>query len=49
MCGRVLAAHGADVLAISAPHLPSMAELIVDVGRGKRCAHLDLRADEDGR
>ena len=49
MCGRVLAAHGADVLAISAPHLPSMAELTVDVGRGKRSAHLDLRADEDGR
>ena len=49
VCGRVLAAHGADVLAISAPHLPSMAELTVDVGRGKRCAHLDLRADEDGR
>ncbi|MEC7122349.1 MAG: CoA transferase, partial [Pseudomonadota bacterium] len=49
VCGRVLAAHGADVLAISAPHLPSMAELTVDVGRGKRSAHLDLRADEDGR
>ena len=49
VCGRVLAAHGADVLAMIAPHLPSMAELTVDVGRGKRCAHLDLRADEDGR
>lgn len=43
VCGRVLAAHGADVLAISAPHLPSMAELAIDVGRGKRSAHLDLR------
>ncbi len=49
VCGRVLAAHGADVLAMSAPHLPSMAKLTVDVGRGKRSAHLDLRADEDGR
>ncbi|MGB1007928.1 MAG: CoA transferase, partial [Thalassobaculaceae bacterium] len=49
VCGRVLAAHGADVLAISAPHLPSMAELAIDVGRGKRSAHLDLRAADDGR
>ena len=49
VCDRVLAAQGADVLAISASHLPSMAELTVDVGRGKRSAHLDLRADEDGR
>ncbi|MBL6080889.1 CoA transferase [Belnapia sp. T18] len=48
VCGRTLAAHGADVLHVSAAHLPSFDELIVDTGRGKRTASLDLRA-EDGR
>ncbi|MBL6457942.1 CoA transferase [Belnapia sp. T6] len=43
VCGRTLAAHGADVLHISAAHLPSFDELLVDTGRGKRTARLDLR------
>ncbi len=44
--GRTLAAHGADVLHISSPHLPSVG--VEDTGRGKRSAHVDLR-DPAGR
>ncbi len=40
---RTLAQHGADVLAISAAHLPNIMPLIMDIGRGKRSAQLDLR------
>jgi crotonobetainyl-CoA:carnitine CoA-transferase CaiB-like acyl-CoA transferase len=43
VCGRTLAAHGADVLLITAPHLPTIDPLVVDNGRGKRSAQLDLR------
>jgi crotonobetainyl-CoA:carnitine CoA-transferase CaiB-like acyl-CoA transferase len=43
VCGRTLAAHGADVLLITAPHLPAMQDLVIDNGRGKLSAHLDLR------
>ena len=45
VAGRTLAAHGADVLHITAPHLPSIETLVMDTGRGKRNAHLDLRTD----
>lgn len=48
VCGRVLAAHGADVLVVSAAHLPSLEPLVVDTGRGKRATFVDLRA-ADGR
>ena len=47
VAGRTLAAHGADVLHISAAHLPSFDELVMDTGRGKRSASLDLRAAND--
>jgi crotonobetainyl-CoA:carnitine CoA-transferase CaiB-like acyl-CoA transferase len=43
VCTRTLAAHGAEVLSITGPHLPSLPALIVDTGRGKRAASLDLR------
>jgi crotonobetainyl-CoA:carnitine CoA-transferase CaiB-like acyl-CoA transferase len=43
VCGRTLAAHGADVLLVTAPHLPSMLPLVVDTGRGKLSASIDLR------
>jgi crotonobetainyl-CoA:carnitine CoA-transferase CaiB-like acyl-CoA transferase len=46
VCGRCLAAHGADVLLISAPHLPCMLPLVIDSGRGKLSARLDLRDEE---
>jgi crotonobetainyl-CoA:carnitine CoA-transferase CaiB-like acyl-CoA transferase len=43
VCGRTLAAHGADVLLITAAHLPSMLPLVMDTGRGKLSTSLDLR------
>ena len=43
VCGRTLAAHGATVLLITAPHLPVMQTLVVDTGRGKLSAQIDLR------
>ena len=46
---RTLAAHGADVLRIHPPHLPEMPVLAIDGGRGKRCAHVDLRSSRDRR
>jgi crotonobetainyl-CoA:carnitine CoA-transferase CaiB-like acyl-CoA transferase len=48
VCGRALAAHGADVMRVTAPHLPGLATLDVDTGRGKLSTALDLRAAEDG-
>jgi crotonobetainyl-CoA:carnitine CoA-transferase CaiB-like acyl-CoA transferase len=47
VCGRTLAAHGAEVLHLTGPHLPSFPDLVLDVNRGKRAAHLDLRREED--
>jgi crotonobetainyl-CoA:carnitine CoA-transferase CaiB-like acyl-CoA transferase len=41
--GRVLACHGADVLLVTAAHRPSMLPLVIDTGRGKLSAQLDLR------
>ena len=46
VCGRTLAAHGAEVLHVSAAHLPSFDALLADTGRGKRTARLDLRTPE---
>ncbi|CAN7468971.1 CoA transferase [Paraburkholderia sp. DD10] len=48
VAGRALAQHGADVLMINGPHLPNIAPLVIDNGRGKRSALLDLR-DAAGR
>jgi crotonobetainyl-CoA:carnitine CoA-transferase CaiB-like acyl-CoA transferase len=42
VAGRTLAAHGADVLNITSPNLPSIPILVVDTGRGKRTTHVDL-------
>jgi crotonobetainyl-CoA:carnitine CoA-transferase CaiB-like acyl-CoA transferase len=47
VCGRTLAAHGADVMRITAPHLPGLPGLDIDMGRGKLSAHLDLRSFEE--
>ena len=43
VCGRTLAAHGADVLNIASPNLPNLPTLIRDTGRGKLSAHVELR------
>jgi hypothetical protein len=48
VCGRVLAAHGADVMRIASPLLPFIAPAVVDTGRGKLSAYADLDR-EDGR
>ena len=42
ICGRVLASHGADVLAVRAERLPTIPEFDLDTGAGKRLAFLDL-------
>lgn len=47
VAGRTLAAHGADVLRITGPHLPALPMLDLDTGRGKLSASLDLRAEEE--
>ena len=41
VCGRTMAAHGADVLLVTAPHLHNPG--LRDTSRGKRAAQLDLR------
>ncbi|MEQ8357023.1 MAG: CoA transferase [Kiloniellaceae bacterium] len=46
VCGRTLAAHGAEVLRIASPRLPFIAPLVIDTGRGKFSAHLDLEEAE---
>jgi crotonobetainyl-CoA:carnitine CoA-transferase CaiB-like acyl-CoA transferase len=43
VCGRTLAAHGAEVLTIASPNLPNLPALHMDTSRGKRSAFLDLR------
>ncbi|CAH2896242.1 MAG: CaiB/BaiF family protein [uncultured Paraburkholderia sp.] len=48
VAGRALAQHGAQVLMINGPHLPNIAPLVIDNGRGKRSAVVDLR-DAAGR
>jgi crotonobetainyl-CoA:carnitine CoA-transferase CaiB-like acyl-CoA transferase len=42
-CARTLAEHGADVMKISAAHLPNIGYQEFDTGHGKLSTHLDLR------
>jgi crotonobetainyl-CoA:carnitine CoA-transferase CaiB-like acyl-CoA transferase len=42
-----LAEHGADVMKITAPHLPNIGYQEYDTGHGKLQAHLDLRQPQD--
>ena len=44
---RTLAAHGAQVLLVTAAHLPAIEPLVIDTGRGKRSTRLDLRRPGD--
>src|SRR5438445_13418964 len=46
-CARTLAEHGADVLKITAAHLPNIGYQEFDTGHGKLSAHLDLRQPKD--
>lgn len=43
-----LAVHGADVMLVTSPNLPSVAPLVIDTGRGKLSAQIDLH-DAKGR
>ncbi len=44
---RTLAEHGAEVMKITAPHLPNIGYQEYDTGHGKLQAHLDLRQQQD--
>jgi crotonobetainyl-CoA:carnitine CoA-transferase CaiB-like acyl-CoA transferase len=46
-CARTLAEHGADVLKITASHLPNSGLIEFDTGIGKLSAFLDLRNPDD--
>ena len=46
VCGRTLAAYGADVMLVNGPHLPNIAH-VIDTSRGKRSVHLDFRQASD--
>jgi crotonobetainyl-CoA:carnitine CoA-transferase CaiB-like acyl-CoA transferase len=48
VCGRTLSVHGADVMLVTAAHLPQMMPLVVDNGRGKLSTFVDMR-DASGR
>ncbi|MEM7016424.1 MAG: CoA transferase [Pseudomonadota bacterium] len=48
ICGRTLAAYGADVMLLNSPNLPNI-ESIADTSRGKLSALLDLKNTEDAR
>ncbi len=41
-CGRTLAEHGADVLMVTARHLPQTQYFVVDTSHGKRTTFLDF-------
>ncbi|GJE97680.1 CoA-transferase family III [Phanerochaete sordida] len=47
VCGRTLAAHGADVLWVTSPYLPALPALDIDTSRGKRTTQLDLTDPAD--
>ena len=46
-CARTMAEHGADVLKITASHLPNIGYQEYDTGHGKLSANLDLRDNSD--
>ena len=45
--GRTLAEHGADVLMVTAPHLPQVPPYVGDTSHGKRSCFLDLRIENE--
>lgn len=46
-CARTLAEHGADVLKVTAEHLPNLGYQEYDTGHGKLSTYLDLRDPEE--
>ncbi|KAF6842752.1 caib baif family enzyme, partial [Colletotrichum musicola] len=47
LCGKTLAAHGADVIWVTSPSLPDLPTMDRDFGRGKRTVQLDIHKPED--
>ncbi|OBZ71633.1 Formyl-CoA:oxalate CoA-transferase [Grifola frondosa] len=47
VCGRTLAAHGADVLLVTSPKLPALPLIDIETSRGKRTTQLDLTSPRD--
>lgn len=46
-CARTLAEHGADVLMVTAKHLPQSEYFVMDTSHGKRTCYLDLDSDSE--
>lgn len=46
VAGRTWAAHGADVMLISSPNLPSIPWLVIDTGRGKLTSFADFKTEQ---
>jgi hypothetical protein len=42
LCGKTLAAHGADVIWVTSPNLPDLPDIDREFGRGKRTIQLDV-------
>ncbi len=47
VCGRTLAAYGADVMLVTSPHLANPPALVMDTGFGKLSTVLDLRRPDE--
>lgn len=47
LCGKTLAAHGADVIWVTSPNLPDLPTMDRDFGRGKRTVQLDIHNTDD--
>ncbi|RGP69584.1 hypothetical protein FSPOR_4688 [Fusarium sporotrichioides] len=47
LCGKTLAAHGAEVIWVTSPNLPDLPVLDREFGRGKKTVQLDIHNDED--
>ena len=46
-CARTLAEHGAEVLHVQSPQLPSIEPFVIDTNPGKRSCYLELDRTED--
>ena len=46
-CARTLAEHGAEVLHVRSPKLPSIEPFVIDTNPGKRSCYLDLERPEE--
>lgn len=47
LCGKTLAAYGADVIWVTSPNLPDLPTMDRDFGRGKRTVQLDIHNPSD--